>query len=92
MLNTGVSTEGPLRRAGERLEADGLRYAFLRLGEAGQRLPADLLGQGWGTHADEHEMIETSQHRDLRPGGQITADGKVISESGRFLNDSRPQP
>ena len=55
VLNTGVSTEGPLRRAGERLEAEGLRYAFLRLGETGKRLPADLLEQGWGTHADEHE-------------------------------------
>ncbi len=55
VLNTGVSTEAPLRQAHELLEAAGLRFAFLQLGKANDRLPPTLLEQGWGTHADEHE-------------------------------------
>lgn len=55
VLNTGVSTEAPLRQARQRLEADNLAFDFLRLGEASKKLPPDLLEQGWGTHADEHE-------------------------------------
>ncbi len=55
VLNTGVSTERPLREVGERLDSPELRYAYLRLGDASRRLPPGLLEQGWGTHADEHE-------------------------------------
>jgi aminopeptidase len=29
---------------------------------------------------------------DLRQGGQIFVDGELISENGRFLNDTWPQP
>ena len=53
LLNTGVSTEGPLAAA--RQELGDLRFEYLRLGEAMQRIPNGILEQGWGTHADEHE-------------------------------------
>ena len=53
VLNTGVSTEGPLRLA--QVELEDLRFEYLRLGEAMRRVPAGVLEQGWGTHADEHE-------------------------------------
>ena len=53
VLNTGVSTEGPLAAAREEL-AD-LNFQYLRLGEAMRRIPEGVLEQGWGTHADEHE-------------------------------------
>ena len=53
VLNTGVSTEGPLTRAQRTLS--GFRFDYLRLGEAMQRVPDGVLEQGWGTHADEHE-------------------------------------
>ena len=29
---------------------------------------------------------------DLRQGGRIAVDGKVIAENGRFLNEAWPQP
>ncbi len=54
VANTGLSTLGPLRAARDRLP-DGLQFAFFDLESARKRLPADLLQQAWGTHADEHE-------------------------------------
>ena len=53
VLNTGVSTEGPLAAAKDELK--GLRFEYLRLGKAMQRIAQGVLEQGWGTHADEHE-------------------------------------
>ena len=55
VLNTGVSTEGPLAKAQEILEQKDLRFEYLKLGSALQSLPDGLLQQGWGSHADEHE-------------------------------------
>ncbi len=98
LLNTGVSTEGPLRQARERLEADNLAFDFLRLGDALERLPPGLLEQGWGTHADEHEtslMLHIAPERvdmsravdDGRDGsGRLlrTAGAGIHSPSGVF--------
>ena len=53
VLNTGMSTEAPLEHA--KAELTELRFEYLRLGEAMQRVPEGLLEQGWGSHADEHE-------------------------------------
>lgn len=55
VLNTGVSTEGPLAKAQQSLQQKGLRFEYLKLGSALQSLPGGLLEQGWGSHADEHE-------------------------------------
>ena len=55
LLNTGVSTEGPLREAQQCLRRAEIGFDFLRLGEALGRLPSGLLEQAWGSHADEHE-------------------------------------
>jgi creatinine amidohydrolase len=54
VLNTGLSTLRPLAEAGDLLD-DGLAFAYLDLDEALQGLPADLLEQQYGSHADEHE-------------------------------------
>mgnify|MGYP001815247421 CR=1 FL=1 len=63
VLNTGMSTEGPLKLA--QTELEGLQFGFLRLGEAMQRIPDGVLEQGWGSHADEHE---TSLMLHIAPG------------------------
>ncbi len=91
VLNTGVSTEGPLRQARERLEAAGLRFAFLQLGNANDRLPPALLEQGWGTHADEHEtslmlhiapeVVDMSQAVDDGSEGE----GRLVRERGNGI-------
>ena len=54
ILNTGLSTLGPLAEAAQQLPA-GLRFAWLDLGTALAALPGDLLQQRYGSHADEHE-------------------------------------
>ena len=53
VLNTGVSTEGPLADAQRELAQ--IDFGFLRLGEAMRRVADGVLEQQWGTHADEHE-------------------------------------
>ena len=54
VLNTGLSTLGPLARAAELLD-DNLVFEYLDLDAALQGLPDDLLQQRYGSHADEHE-------------------------------------
>ena len=54
VANTGLSTLGPLRAVRDRLPA-GLQFAFFDLARARDRLPADLLRQAYGSHADEYE-------------------------------------
>ena len=54
VVNTGLSTLGPLRAVRERLP-EGLRFEFFELESARERLPRNLLQQAYGTHADEHE-------------------------------------
>ncbi len=98
VLNTGVSTEGPLGQAREKLAADDLVFDFLRLGSALEKLPPGLLEQGWGTHADEHEtslMLHIAPERvdmakavdDGREGsGRLVRErgGGIYSPSGVF--------
>jgi creatinine amidohydrolase len=54
VLNTGLSTLRPLTEAGQML-GESIRFGFLELDAALRKLPADLLQQQYGSHADEHE-------------------------------------
>jgi creatinine amidohydrolase len=54
VLNTGLSTLGPLAAA-KSLLGDKLVFEFLVLDKALQTLPSGLLAQGYGSHADEAE-------------------------------------
>ena len=54
VINTGLSTLGPLARAAELLD-DSLVFEYLDLDAALQGLPDGLLQQQYGSHADEHE-------------------------------------
>jgi creatinine amidohydrolase len=99
VLNTGVSTRGPLQAAAERLAAEGilLRYSDLRRASADARSTVEQ--QEGGTHADEIEtsiMLHIAPERvdmrkavrDYHPGsGRLTrvASGEgVFSASGTF--------
>ncbi len=55
VLNTGISTLRPLYEAAKELRADGIILRYLDLLEVDKMLPADLLKQEGGTHADESE-------------------------------------
>lgn len=55
VLNTGVSTVGPLAEAAKELAPIGIVLRFLNLLEVDKLLPAGLLKQEGGTHADEGE-------------------------------------
>jgi creatinine amidohydrolase len=55
VLNTGVSTVPPLAKAAEELARLGVTLRYLDLLEVDKKLPADLLEQEGGTHADEGE-------------------------------------
>lgn len=54
VLNTGLSTLRPLAEVGQLLDAT-IRFGYLDLDAALQTLPAELLQQQYGSHADEHE-------------------------------------
>jgi len=54
VVNTGLSTLQPLAEARRLLDGD-LTLEYLNLDEALQSLPAGLLEQQYGSHADEHE-------------------------------------
>jgi len=54
VVNTGLSTLGPLAEAKSRLEAS-VKFDYLVLGDALRGLPPGLLQQAWGSHADEAE-------------------------------------
>jgi creatinine amidohydrolase len=64
VLNTGLSTLGPLAAA-KSLLGDKLVFEFLVLDKALQTLPSGLLAQGYGSHADEAEtsLTRISHHR-----------------------------
>ena len=64
VLNTGLSTLRPLAAAKALLPAE-LVFDYLELDEALQKLPADLLQQQYGSHADE---TETSLMLHIAPG------------------------
>lgn len=55
LLNTGVSTEGPLAQARTLLAQQDICFEYLQLGTALQSIPPGLLEQSHGSHADEHE-------------------------------------
>ncbi len=55
ILNTGVSTLRPLKQAREHLGSEGLELRYLNILEVDKKLPADLLKQEGGTHAEESE-------------------------------------
>jgi creatinine amidohydrolase len=55
VLNTGVSTIGPLAEASKELAALGITLRFLNILAVDKTLPAGLLNQEGGTHADEGE-------------------------------------
>ncbi|MCP4392186.1 MAG: creatininase family protein, partial [Gammaproteobacteria bacterium] len=54
VLNTGLSTLRPLAEVGQMLDA-AIRFGYLNQDAALQNLPANLLQQKYGSHADEHE-------------------------------------
>lgn len=58
VLNTGVSTVKPLEAAAKELAAIGITLKYLNLLEVDKQLPAGLLKQEGGTHADEGETSE----------------------------------
>ncbi len=64
VLNTGISTLGPLAAARAALD-NSIRLDFLNLDEAFARLPGEVREQSWGSHADE---IETSLMLHIAPG------------------------
>ncbi|MGD9346781.1 MAG: creatininase family protein [Candidatus Aminicenantes bacterium] len=55
ILNTGVSTLRPLKRAAEELEKKGVILRYFDILEADKKIPAGYLKQEGGTHADEGE-------------------------------------
>jgi len=58
VLNTGISTVGPLKAAAEELSKAGLVLRCLNLSDVDKKLPAGLLSEEGGTHADEAETSE----------------------------------
>jgi creatinine amidohydrolase len=55
VLNTGISTLRPLRAAADTLRTRGIILRYLNLAEVEENLPAGLLKEEGGTHADEEE-------------------------------------
>jgi creatinine amidohydrolase len=55
ILNTGISTLGPLKEAAAELSEQGILLWYLNLVELEKKLPAGLLKQEGGSHADEAE-------------------------------------
>lgn len=64
VLNTGISTLGPLRASAERLAEDGILLRFTDLHAAGAEARLGLERQQRGSHADE---IETSMMLYIAP-------------------------
>jgi creatinine amidohydrolase len=58
VLNTGISTVAPLKAAAEELSKAGLVLRYLNLSDVDKKLPAGLLSEKGGTHADEAETSE----------------------------------
>ena len=81
IINTGVSTIGPLGEAEKELAVLGITLRSLNILEVDSKLPAGLLKQEGGTHADEGEtsmmlyiapemvdMSKAAKDFDPRPG------------------------
>jgi amidase len=89
VLNTGVSTQPPLRDAATALAREGILMRFtdpLKAGKAGED---QVRQQRWGTHADE---IETSMILYMRPASvrmeRAVADGERVGP-GPLTRDPR---
>ncbi len=80
ILNTGISTLKPLKKAAEQLEQKGIILQYLNLLDIESKLDPKLLQQEGGTHADETEtsimlymypeivdMIKAEKDYDSRP-------------------------
>ncbi len=80
VLNTGISTLGPLKEAAEELGKDGLTMRYLNLLETDEKLPPGLLKQEGGTHADE---AETSMMLYIAP---------ELVDMSRAVKDLDPRP
>jgi creatinine amidohydrolase len=90
VLNTGISTLPPLQAASEELAKTDVTMRYLNLLETDKKLPAGLLKQDGGTHADEAEtsmmlyiapelvdMSKAVKDYDARPGRKgLTRDPK----------------
>ena len=51
------------------------------------------LGNGYPeTGSQNHSALHWDMVCDLRPGGKVFVDGKLVSENGRFLDPTWPQP
>ena len=55
VLNTGVSTLRPLKKAAASLSSQGITLRYLNILEVDKSLPEGILKQEGGTHADEGE-------------------------------------
>lgn len=55
VLNTGISTLHPLKEAADELSRRGIVLRYLNLLDVDKKLPAGLLAEEGGTHADEGE-------------------------------------
>lgn len=64
VLNTGISTVGPLRQAQEQLARDSIRMTFTNLAVVLRDVEREVSKQEGGTHADE---IETSMMLYIAP-------------------------
>ena len=78
IVNTGVSTVGPLQQAQAQLAQDGIRMAFTNLGVVLRDVEREVSKQEGGTHADE---IETSMMLYIAP---------ATVDMSRAVKDYRP--
>ena len=80
VLNTGISTLPPLAAAASELEKAGIIMRYLNLADVDRKLPAGLLRQEGGTHADE---AETSMMLYIAPG---------LVDMSKAVKDFDPRP
>jgi len=82
VLNTGISTTGPLRAAAEILGREGILMRFTDIEKVGHAAEQAVKEEKVGTHADE---IETSMVLYMRPGAvrmeRAVADGLVYRDA-----------
>jgi creatinine amidohydrolase len=83
VLNTGVSTNEPLRAAAEILAAEGIVLRFTNLVEALKPLEKEICQQEGGTHADE---VETSIMLYITPGSVD------MTKARKDFNADKPGP
>lgn len=80
VLNTGISTLPPLAAASSELANEGIIMRYLNLADVDRKLPAGLLRQDGGTHADE---AETSMMLYIAPG---------LVDMSKAVKDFDPRP